>query len=144
MDLAGHLALAVATAFTGAAFYINFAEHPARMKLDDQPALAQWKPSYKQGYNMQATLAILGFLASIWAWHLSGNWVWLLGGVVLVANWPFTLIVIMPTNNILMAMKPQDAGPRSRALLKKWGALHAVRTGLGALSSLIFLVAATQ
>ncbi|MFI0844601.1 DUF1772 domain-containing protein [Mesorhizobium sp. IMUNJ 23232] len=142
--LAGQLALIVAAIFAGAAVYINAVEQPARLGLDDLAALAQWKPAYKRGFVMQASLAIFGFLLGLLAWWQTGFWLWLAGAVVLVANWPFTLIVIMPTNKILMATDPSQAGPESRALLIKWAGLHAVRTVLGFAATVIFLLASLR
>ena len=139
--LIGHLALAVASLFTGAAFYVNFAEQPARMTLDDRSLLAEWKPSYARGYIMQATLAIVGFVLGTLAWWQTGSLAFLAGGLLILANWPWTLLAIAPTNKALMATPVAEAGPETRARLLKWDALHRVRTVLGALSVVSFLLA---
>ena len=137
--LAGHLALVFAAVFAGAAFYINFAEHPARMALDDRSLLKQWKPSYAAGYTMQASLAVLsGLLGLANAW-MTRDWRWLVGAVLILSNWPYTLLGIMPTNHKLNAIGEADAGPASRGMLENWGRLHAVRTALGCIATLAYL-----
>jgi|SRR5690349_7015192 Domain of unknown function (DUF1772) len=136
--LAGLLALVAAAVFFGAAFYVNFAEQPARLHLDDRSLLAEWKPSYKRGFAMQAPLAIVGFVLGVIAWWQTRDWLWLAGAIVLLMNWPYTLLGIKPTNNALMALDPTDAGPQSRRLIEKWATLHAVRTTLGAAATVLF------
>jgi len=139
--LIGLLALVAAALFTGAAFYINFAEQPARLVLDDRALLTEWKPAYKRGFAMQGPLAMLGFALGAIAWWQSGLLAFLVGGLLMLANWPFTLFAIMPTNNRLMATDPADANHRSRALIVKWEKLHLVRTALGAAAVVAFLIA---
>ena len=63
--LAGHLALIVAAVFTGAAFYINFAEQPARLDLEPRAFLIQWRRAYARGYTMQAGLVAVGTLLGL-------------------------------------------------------------------------------
>jgi uncharacterized membrane protein len=137
--VAGQLALIVAAVFAGAAVYINVAEQPARLILDDRSLLTEWKPAYKRGFAMQAPLAIAGFVLGILAWWQTGVWLWLAGALVLITNWPYTLLGIMPTNNKLMAIDPAAAGPEVRKLTTKWSRLHAVRTALGFAATLMFL-----
>jgi Domain of unknown function (DUF1772) len=43
----------------------------------------------------------------------------------MLANWPYTVLAINPTNKRLGAMA--DSGAGSRPLIEKWGRLHAVR-----------------
>jgi Domain of unknown function (DUF1772) len=125
------LALVSAALFAGAALYINVAEQPARLLLDDRSLLTQWKPSYKRGFAMQASLAVVSALLGFWAAWLGQDWRWALGAVLILSNWPFTLLGIMPTNHRLEAIPNDQADAGSRILIVKWGGLHAVRTTLG-------------
>jgi Domain of unknown function (DUF1772) len=142
--LAGQLALIAAAVFTGAAIYINVSEQPARLLLDERALLIQWKPAYKRGFAMQAPLALIGGILGAVAWWQTGDWLWLAGAIVLVAAWPYTLLAILPTNNELMAIEPSAAGARARGLVEKWGWLHAGRSGLGVLTTVLFLWASLR
>jgi hypothetical protein len=135
----GLLALIAAAVFTGVALYVNIAEQPARLLLDDRALLTEWKPSYRRGAAMQAPLALLGCLLGVLAWWQASQVGFLIGAVAIVAPWPWTLIGIKPTNDALLATEVDRAGPQTRALVVKWGALHGVRTVLGALATLAFL-----
>lgn len=138
--LFGNLALISAAGFAGAAIYVNVAEQPARLMLDDQALLSEWKPSYKRGFAMQAPLAIVGCIFGLIAWWQGRELGFLVGAVLMIANWPWTLLGIMPTNNALMAIDPADTTPNARALIVKWGTLHAVRSALGTLATIAFLL----
>jgi len=126
--------------FAGAALYVNVAEQPARLALDDQALLSEWKPSYKRGFAMQAPLAVVGCVFGLVAWWQAREISFLAGAVLMIANWPWTLLAIMPTNNALMAIDPANATQQTRALIVKWGALHGVRSALGSLATVAFLL----
>jgi hypothetical protein len=80
---------------------------------------------------MQASLAAMGGVFGLLAYLSTLDWRWLLGAIVPLANWPYTLFVIVPTNHRLMDTPPEAASAETRRMLKRWGALHAGRSALG-------------
>ncbi len=138
MHLIAIAALVCAALFTGAALYISLVEHPARLALPDGPLLAQWQPSYRRALPIQSGLAVAGGAAGLITGAVLGDWHWFAGSIVLLANWPFTLIVMMRDNKRLMALAEGQAGAESRAMLVQWGRQHAVRGALGAGAVVLF------
>ena len=125
--------------FAGAAIYINLVEHPARMGCDTKTAATVWAPSYKRATVMQASLALLGFLTGLVVWLLGGDVMWLVGAMFIGSVIPFTFIAIMPINHRLLTPGRDIASSETRALLEKWGKLHAVRSVLGVVASVVYV-----
>jgi hypothetical protein len=134
------LAVLCCILFAGAAIYINLAEHPARMGCDTKTAATVWMPSYKKATVMQAPLAVISFLAGVAVWLLGGGLLWLIAAVLIGLVVPFTFIAVMPTNNQLLVPGRDLSSAETRSLLEKWGRLHAVRSALSFLASIVYLV----
>src|SRR5215468_12043016 len=137
--LLANLATLATALFTGAAVYVSLVEHPARLRLSNEVALAQWRPSYQRGTVMQASLAIAGLLLGICAWLNQAGRIWLVAGILLGSVVPFTLLVIFPTNKRLEDPALDASSGTARSLLVRWGHLHAVRTLLSLASLLLML-----
>ena len=133
------LAVLCAGLFAGAAVYVTAVEHPARLSCGSALALRQFAPSYRRGARLQASLALLGLVLAVGGWYHTGHLLLLIGGLVLGAVVPFTLLVIYPTNHRLLAPTLLPESPEAEALLRRWGRLHAVRTLLGILAFAILL-----
>jgi hypothetical protein len=127
--------------FAGAALYVSFVEQPSRLLCGIALAVTEWRTSYKRGTVMQASLTIVGSLLAFASWWIGKDAAWLLGGMLLFAVIPFTLVVILPTNKELESANLDVSSARAERLLRRWGALHAVRSGLGLVAFLIFLFA---
>jgi uncharacterized membrane protein len=139
LELAAVLA---STLFAGAAVYINLVEHPARLSCGTEVAVRQWVPSYKRATAMQVPLAIVATLAGVARAMVGDGMLWLVGAALIFAVIPFTAIVILPTNNQLLAPGRDQASAETRQLLESWGRLHAVRSALSVAASVLFIMAA--
>ena len=111
----------------------------ARMGCDTKTAATVWAPSYKRATVMQASLAVVSFLAGALAWLLGGGILWLVGAVLIGLVVPFTFIAVMPTNHRLLAPGRDLASVETRALLEEWGRLHAVRSALSLVASVVYM-----
>jgi hypothetical protein len=138
-QIAEFVAVLSCSLFTGAAVYVSLVEHPARMQCGVEIAATEFPPSYRRGAVIQATSATLGLLSSISAWLSGAIFWWLVGGIVLGSVIPFTLIVILPTNKLLLKPTLDKRSVETERLLTRWGALHAVRTILSGVAMLLFL-----
>jgi hypothetical protein len=128
-----------AALFAGAALYINVAEHPARMRLETRIAALQWAPSYKRATWMQAPLAVLSCASGIVAWLMGAGTAWLVAAVLIGLVVPFTFAGIMPTNEKLLEPGRDLSSAETRRLLERWGNLHAVRTMLSILATMLYM-----
>jgi len=143
-QLAEVVAVLASTLFAGAAIYINLAEHPARLSCGTEIAATEWAPSYKRAAVMQASLAAVATLAGVMRGIQGAGPGWFAGSALIFAVIPFTLVVIRPTNARLLDPTRDRRSPETRQLLERWGRLHAVRSVLSLLASIVFVWAATR
>jgi uncharacterized membrane protein len=122
------LATLCAGLFAGAAIYITFVEHPARLECGTELAVTEFGPSYRRAALMQASLAAVGLVAALVAWVQERDLTVLVGGLLLGMVIPFTLVAILPTNKRLLDPGLDRSSANAATLLARWGQLHAVRS----------------
>jgi len=137
--LAEFVSVLACALFTGAAVYISLVEHPARMECGVEIAATEFPPSYRRATILQASLAALGFVASITAWLAGATFWWVVAGALLGSVIPFTLLVILPTNKQLLSRELNRGSDEAGRLLARWGRLHAVRSVLSGLALVLYL-----
>jgi uncharacterized membrane protein len=145
LDIVELVAVLACTWFAGAAVYITAVEHPARLSCGTEIAATQWAPSYKRATLMQAPLATIAGIVGIIRGTLGDDGaLWLLAAVLILAVVPFTLIVIRPTNDRLLDPQRDRRSDETLQLLTSWGRLHAVRTLVSVVASVLFVWAVVR
>jgi hypothetical protein len=128
--------------FTGAAIYINVAEHPARLTCTDSPQfmLKQWQQSYNRAAIMQASMALTSCLFGLLTFFFYSKqlpFIWFIASLLIGAIVPFTIFVIMPTNDYLHRLRSDN--PTLIPTLQKWGQLHGLRAIASSIGFVIFV-----
>ena len=136
--LIGPLALAFAAAFSGAAIYINFVEQPARLALDDDALLKEWRPSDRRGFAMLASLALISAVLGLATYFETQDLRWLIGAIVVIASWPYTFFAMVPMNNRILSLSASEPGS-ARDLVRSWGLLEYGQTAIGLVACGAFL-----
>ena len=136
--LIGSLALAFAAAFSGAALYINLVEQPARLALDDNGLLLEWRPSDRRGFAMLASLALIAAVLGLATYFETQDVRWAIGAIVVICSWPYSFFAMVPMNNRILAISANDPGA-ARDLVSTWGLLEYGHTAIGIVACAVFL-----
>ena len=128
---AGLFAFAAASAFFGAALYINIVEQPARLALDASSMVREWIPSNRRGFVMLSSFAIISAILAYVDYARTGDLRWTIGGLVIIASWPYAYFVMIPANIWLYAIPPDASPSATRELMRDWGLLEWGQTAIG-------------
>jgi Domain of unknown function (DUF1772) len=134
----GLFAFAAASAFLGAALYINVVEQPARLRLDSSSSVREWTPSNRRGFMMLAVLAVVSALLAYMDFARGGDVRWTIGGVLILASWPYAYFVMAPVNIWLYTIPPRASASTIRELMREWGLLEWGQTAIGLLAWCVF------
>jgi hypothetical protein len=136
--ISGTLALAFAAAFTGASFYVNWVEQPARLKLEEEALLSEWGPSDSRGFALLAALALLAAVAGFIAYFESEDVRFAFGALLIIASWLYAFFVMAPLDNQIRSLRGGEVAA-ARALVRQWGIVESGLTAIGAAAVLMFL-----
>jgi hypothetical protein len=134
----GLFAFGLASAFFGAALYINLVEQPARLRLGSGAMVREWTPSNRRGFFLLATLALLSAILAWLEYAWTGDVRWIIGGAVIVSSWPYAYFVIVPVNIWLYAIPPTKARSAARELMRDWGLLEWGQNAIGLVACCFF------
>jgi uncharacterized membrane protein len=125
--------------FAGASLYVSVVQHPAWLECGSTLAIKEFGPSSRRAAVLQGGFAVIGLVSGAVAWLQASGVGWLVGGLLLGALVPFTLVIMMPTNRRLLDPRLDPGSREAGELLSRWGRLHAVRTVVGVAAFVAFV-----
>jgi anthrone oxygenase-like protein len=134
----GLYAFAVAASFVGAAIYVGVVEQPARLTLGTRAMIKEWAPSNRRGTLQLSILAVVSAILATIQFRADGDVRWIIGGVTILATWPYAYFVMMPVNVWLCAIPPGRAVSAARKLMRDWGLLEWGHALIGLAAACVF------
>src|SRR3979409_105739 len=116
----GLYAFALAAVFLGATIYIGLVEQPARLKLNSRAMIQEWKLSNRRGTLVLSVLAILSATIAFIQFRMNGDVRWTIGGITILASWPYAYFVMMPVNIWLFAIPFWKPVCAIRKVMRAW------------------------
>ena len=136
--------ITIMAAVYGYAVAASAVAYPAMMASSRATAVDYFAPFFHKSAHLQLVLALVVLGLSLVISLMGGGWLWFIGAFVLQLSGPYTIKVLMPVNNRIMA---QDADIHSEKMtndLSSWGRLHFPRTVLATLVFILFAYLAVK
>ncbi|MEN3378384.1 MAG: hypothetical protein V7604_3739 [Hyphomicrobiales bacterium] len=86
--------------------------------------IQEWIPSNRRGTLMLSVLAVVSALFAQLQFATSGDVRWTIGGLIILASWPYAYFVMVPVNIRLYAIAPGRAVSAARRLMRDWSLLE--------------------
>jgi Domain of unknown function (DUF1772) len=134
----GLYAFAAAASFLGATTYIGLVEQPARLALSGAAMLREWKWSNRRGTLVLSVFAVVSAILAYIQFKTDGDVRWLIGGIIILASWPYAYFVMMPASIWLFVISPGTAVSALRKLMRDWGLLEWGHVLIGFTAACVF------
>ncbi|WP_298974978.1 DUF1772 domain-containing protein [uncultured Roseobacter sp.] len=138
LDILIILNLTIMGAVYGYAVAASAVAYPAMMATSRATAVEFFAPFFHKSAHMQLVLSLIVLGLSLVISLMGGGWLWLIGGVVLQVSGPYTIKILMPVNNRIMAEGADINSDQMTKDLGSWGRLHFPRTVLATLIFVLF------
>jgi hypothetical protein len=116
----GLYAFAVTASFLGATLYVAVVEQPARLRLSSPAMMQEWRLSNRRGSLLLSVLAVVSAILAYVQFRANGDVRWIIGGLTILASWPYAYFVMVPVNVWLASVPPVTTLSRVRKLIREW------------------------
>ncbi|MGB0960248.1 MAG: DUF1772 domain-containing protein [Halocynthiibacter sp.] len=138
LDLLAISNITIMAVIFGYAVSASAVAHPAMMASSREVAVGFFKPFFHKSAHLQLILSLIVLAIALVQGFLGGGWLWFSGAAILQLSGPYTIKILMPVNNRIMADGADVQSDEMGKDLASWGALHMPRTVLAAIIFILF------